>query len=65
MTDEGLLTVREVAERLRVHPDTVRQWLRAGRLHGRAFGGRTGYRIAERDLQAFLEAQPKKGKAVA
>lgn len=29
---EGLLTVREVATMLRVDPETVRKWIRAGKL---------------------------------
>ena len=34
MTDEPtkLLTVFDVAERLQVHPETIRRWIRDGRL---------------------------------
>ena len=32
MTDEELLTVDEVARRLKLHPETVRRWIRAGKL---------------------------------
>ena len=53
---ERLLTVDEVAERLRVAPETVRRWLRAGRLKGTRLGGtKAGYRVAEADVRAFLE----------
>jgi len=52
--DERWLTVAEISERLRVHEETVRRWLRDGRLPGRAFGGRTGYPVCERDLDALL-----------
>ena len=52
---EPMLTVDQVAERLQVNEYTVRRWLRAGEFEGVAFGGRTGWRVKEKDLQAFLE----------
>jgi excisionase family DNA binding protein len=51
------LTVAEVAERLRVYPGTVKRWLREGKLVGVQLGDRAGWRIAEEDLDAFLERQ--------
>jgi excisionase family DNA binding protein len=55
MSEERLLTVREVAERIRSSPETVRRWLRQGRLHGYRPGGtKLGYRVAEGELQRFL-----------
>ncbi len=48
-----MLTVEAVAELLDVHPQTVRGWLRDGELKGIAFGGRTGWRIEESDLEEF------------
>ena len=57
MADETLLTVQEVAERLRVNPETVRRWLRQRRLRGALLGGdRAGYRIPESELERFLKA---------
>jgi excisionase family DNA binding protein len=53
----GFLTVAEVAERLRVYPGTVKRWLRDGKLVGVQLGDRAGWRIAEEDLEAFLERQ--------
>jgi excisionase family DNA binding protein len=51
MDNDRLLTVPEVAERLRVHPDTLRRWLRTGRLRGVMMGGRSGgYRIKESEV---------------
>jgi excisionase family DNA binding protein len=51
MDGERLLTVPEVAERLRVHPDTLRRWLRSGRIKGVMMGGRSGgYRIKESEV---------------
>ena len=55
--EQTMLTVDEVAERLKVNEQTVRRWLREGELTGIAFGGRTGWRINEDDLQAFLAAR--------
>lgn len=55
MTEERLLTVREVAERIRSSPQTVRRWLRQGRLRGfRPGGTKLGYRVRESDLERFL-----------
>ena len=64
MAEERWLTVAEIAERLRVHENTVRRWLRSGDLPGRGFGGRTGYRVRESDLEKFLAETPE-GKAKA
>jgi len=36
---DRFITVHEAAEQLRVHPQTVRLWLRAGKLRGRLIGG--------------------------
>jgi excisionase family DNA binding protein len=60
MTDhmnEQLLTVEEVAERLRLDPEAVRRYLRSGELRGMRFGNRGGWRISEVDLAAFLAAR--------
>jgi len=46
MEEDRMLKVDEVAERLRVNPETVRNWLRAGTLKGTRLGGkRAGWRI--------------------
>lgn len=55
MIDERWFSVDQIAERLQVTEETVRRWLRSGELPGRNFGGRTGYRIREADVNAFLE----------
>lgn len=64
MAHETWYTVREVAALLKVHPETVRDWLRAGRLNGVGFGGRTGWRVAESELNDFLRREAE-GKAAA
>jgi len=52
--DDSLMTVPEVAATLRLHPDTVRRWLRAGQLPAVNLGGRRGYRIRRSELDRFL-----------
>ena len=51
------LTVADVANRLKVHPATVKRWLRDGKLAGVSLGDRAGWRIAEDDLARFLRQQ--------
>ena len=67
MTEE-LLTVAEVAKRMKVHPETVREWLRTGRMRGyRPGGSKLGWRIRVSEIERFLAASmpddPKQDKA--
>ena len=56
MTDERLLTVPEVAQRLRLSTFTVREMLKDGRLRGFRLGGtKSGWRVSEADLDAFIQ----------
>jgi excisionase family DNA binding protein len=58
--DDRFLTVPEVAERVRVAPETVRRWLRSGRLRGVLPGGtKSGWRIPESELRRFLSGAEK------
>jgi excisionase family DNA binding protein len=63
MIEDNWYTVEEIAERLKVTDQTVRRWLKSGELRGHNFSGRTGYRIREADVNAFLEQ--RMGKAAA
>ncbi len=56
--DDTMLTVQEVAKRLRVNEKTVRTWINSGDLPAFPVGGR-GYRISKADLDRFVEAQKK------
>ena len=59
MQGERLYNVKEVAERLRVNPETVRVWLRTGKLKGVLIGGRkSGYRIPESEVRRVLSSGP-------
>ncbi len=55
MTDEKLLTPKEIAERLSMKPKTVQLWLRQGKIPcGIKLGPRT-WRIREKDLDDFIQ----------
>ncbi|HEY7068404.1 MAG TPA: helix-turn-helix domain-containing protein [Chloroflexota bacterium] len=57
MADAEWLTVNEIAERLKVTPQTVQRWLRAKELAGLNLGGKAGYRVRRADLDAFIRAR--------
>ncbi len=52
-TEERLLTIPEVANRLRVNQKTIRRWIDMGELAAYKLGHQ--WRISERDLRSFLE----------
>lgn len=56
--DDRLLTVAEVAQRLKLHPITVRRHIKAGRL--RAVRAGRSVRVRESDMKAYLcpEGEP-------
>jgi excisionase family DNA binding protein len=53
----GLLTIREAAAFLKLHPRTVREFVRSGELEGRVIGGR--WRFTRKNLDAFYENAPR------
>jgi excisionase family DNA binding protein len=60
MTDEPrkLMTVQAVADYLGVHPETIRRWIRDGRLTAIDLGADSaGWRIAPQDLDEFIAAR--------
>jgi excisionase family DNA binding protein len=61
-----VLTVAEAAERLRVHVQTVRLWIKEGKLEGHLIGGtKTGYRIPESEVERILKGEPRDVKTAA
>lgn len=49
--EDPLLTVTQVAQRLQLHPETIRRWIREGRLKAVKLGThRSGFRIRESEL---------------
>ena len=59
---EKWLSVQDLVERLGVHEQTVRRWIKSGELPAYALGDRAGYRIAPDDLQAFLDRRRVTGE---
>jgi len=58
MNDDRLLTVHEIAPRVRVAPKTIRRWLRENKLTGTRLGGtRAGWRVNESELMRFLNGE--------
>lgn len=64
MADERWYTVADIVDMLKVHEQTVRRWIKDGELRGYNFGGKTGYRVKQGDLDTFL-ASRLEGKAAA
>ncbi len=55
MVGQGVLAVAEFAERMQMNRETVRVWLRQGKLKGvRPGGTKLGYRIPESELARLL-----------
>ena len=52
-SDDTLYTTEEVAEKLKITPKTVREYIQRGELEALDMG--QGYRIYKRDLDTFLE----------
>ena len=50
--------VEEVAEYLRIHPNTILQWIKAGRLKAHKVGRE--WRIKRYDLDSFIDENPSK-----
>jgi excisionase family DNA binding protein len=53
---DKLLTVREVAEIIHVHPNTVRRWSDSGRIKFFRITQRGDRRYAQNDVISFLES---------
>jgi DNA binding domain, excisionase family len=53
-TSSKLLTTTEVAEILRVHPNTIRQWSDKGLIHVYRLGPRGDRRFKRGDVDGFL-----------
>ena len=54
MLSKPMLTLHEVAELLKVKESTVRAWIKDQQLRAFKFG--RDWRVAVKDLEAFLEA---------
>lgn len=64
--EDRLLTVGEVARYLRVENESVRRWLREGKMLGINLGRGPGWRIRLGDLESFIaERHSRPGEAPA
>ena len=61
MEQDRYLTVEQVAERLQVHEETVRRWIRGGQLRGNLINRRAGWRVRQSDLERFLAGDRGEG----
>ena len=57
-SDDTLYTTEEVAEKLKITPKTVREYIQRRELEAIDMG--QGYRIYKRDLDAFLESRRRR-----
>lgn len=51
---DNLLSVEDAAEKLGLHPETLRRWLRAKRIGGVRVGRK--WKLRESDIQRFVAA---------
>jgi len=53
------LTVEEIAQQLKMHVDTVRGWIREGKLKATRFG--RDYRVRREDFDKFVQERTTPG----
>lgn len=63
MADERWFTTRDIADLLKVSDQTVWRWLKSGEMRGINLSGKSGWRVRESEVNAFIEA--REGKAAA
>ena len=56
----ALMTVAEVAKALRRHPEVIRDWIRADRLHGVKVG--RDWVVSKSELARFRKDEPERRK---
>lgn len=61
MADDLVLTVAEVAARLKAAPSTVYEMIKRGDLPTKRLGRTRGLRVTERALQAWLDSPDNQG----
>lgn len=52
-------TVKEIADILKTNPETVRRWIRLGKLEADQSSRKSGNVVTEQSLSKFLKAMPK------
>ena len=56
MSDDTMLTPKDIAARCQINPKTVLRAIRSGRLRASQLGERAAYRVLEADYEAWLAA---------
>ncbi len=56
--EQHYLTTAEAAQRLKVSAETVRAWVKAGKLAGVRIGPRAGFRVPSSDVERLLAGRP-------
>lgn len=64
-TEREYMTVDETAARIGVHPQTVRRWLRSGKVLGTLISRTAGYRIPRDEVERVLQEGLREGKLAA
>lgn len=52
-------TVKQIAEMLNTQPETVRRWIRNGKLHAEKASRKEGHIVTDESLNKFLKGSPK------
>ena len=58
-------TVKQIADMLNTKPETVRRWIRSGKLKAKKNSRKEGNIVAEDDLEEFLKTSPKHAGMIA
>jgi hypothetical protein len=51
--------VKQIADMLNTKPETVRRWIRSGKLYAEKSSRKDGHVVMEKDLKEFLKGSPK------
>ena len=52
-------SVKQIADMLNTQPETVRRWIRNGKLYAEKASRKEGHVVTEKALKAFLKSSPK------
>lgn len=55
----GICTAPEVAERLKLHINTVRRYIKEGKLKAFKYADNSRWRIASEELEKFMQGRSK------
>lgn len=59
-----VFTISEVASIFSVSEETVRRWIKSGRLRASIDSKKEGYKVTEKDLKEFVETQKPKYRKI-